>query len=791
MASEAEPSVPAVASSAPKSLSTPHSNHVASGSAYPAKFGGTIDEVDRYIDADLSTTKYCGFDDFLHALGLDPGLLQSADEKLLEIARDDDTLNLRNKYCEDVGNETQRYGPFCELANHIISKLPSQRRPIVFCRNDPRCIKGMFSNDRKPDVVVLEGEDLAVADGKWREHSSNGPRGIKWTWSDVLHAFEFKASKSAILYKDVNVLLPTDAVFGGKADASPQVDIPSSSAPADAPPPVKIGSATASAGRSSVAARTVPSKARVMSGSLASGSTDRPSSCASSGKKRMMDEDDSEGPNSKKARREGPRKNVMKQAARYAIDKLSYDANMRHTISGFIDNGIIRMCYYDRAGVVCSRGLRFVDDLYRFVLLIKALVELSPEDRGIMERMRRIIPGDDADDTCSSDEDVESDAASSDLTSLSDEDSQDSGLKIGDPCWELLIGTHKVWIYRPISRRRPYGLTGRAGRVDAAKCESLNPTKPNRVMAIKTSWPAARRTSEVQIITWAREVLDELDKEDAFRKENGIEEGRKLSDCLPKVLASDDLENLEENGFRKRLGADFEDNRIFRAIVFEVLFPVYEVVDLSVYKRLFREIVQGHHFLFTASLLTDSRAIKHCDIKHRDISVENVMYRILPDGTLRGVLNDWDLAKVGSSKEENPKGTRTGTRPFMAIDLLEAEPPDHVERFDWESIFYVLLWIGCHYINGREIEGIVFVDWLEHDLGKLKKFKRSDLGDFDFKKITDHFKPLVHLWLKPLQLLFRAGYDAQSDCPDGEPFVGETLQGHVTYAKVWNIFKRD
>ncbi|KAI5120098.1 hypothetical protein M0805_001254 [Coniferiporia weirii] len=737
--------------------------------------------VNKYIDAP-SSTRYCGFDDFLRALGVDLELYQKEDQTVWKIVSDKTTLQLRNEYCKDIRRNTQRYGPFCELANHIISQLPSQGRPIVFYRNDPHCINGMFSNDRKPDVVVFEGKDLTIACGKWRDHSSKGPRGIKWTWSDVLHAFEFEASKSAITYKDVNVLLPTDAVFGGKADASPQIDIPSLTAPVDAPPPVKIDSATAS-----VAARTIPSRPRMMSDSLASGSADRPSSCASSGKKRMMDEGDSEGPNSKKARRDGPRKDTMKQAARYAIDKLSYDANLRHTISGLIDDGVLRMCYYDRA-VVCSRGFRFVNDLYRFVLLIKALVELSHEDRGIMERMRKIIPEDDADETCSSDEDVESDAASSDLTSLSDEDSQDSGLKIGEPCWELLIGTHKVWIYRPISRRRPYGLTGRAGRVDAAKCESLNPTKPNSlVMAIKASWSAARRTSEVQIITWAREVLGELDKKDAFRKDHGIEEGRKLSDCLPKVLASDDLENLEETGFRKRFGANFEDNRIFRAIVFEVLFPVYEVVDLGVYKRLFREIVQGHHFLFTAPLLeTASPAIKH-----RDISVENVMYRILPDGTLRGVLNDWDLIKVGNSKEDNPRGTRTGTRPFMAIDLLEAEPPGHIERFDWESIFYVLLRIGCHYINGRKVKDIVLVNWLEHDMGKLNEFKTSNLTKFKFNLITDHFKPLVHLWLKPLQLLFRAGYTAQSDCIHQTSFDGETLGGHVTYKRVWDIFQRD
>ncbi|KAL6300674.1 hypothetical protein BKA93DRAFT_711129, partial [Sparassis latifolia] len=57
-------------------------------------------------------------------------------------------------------------------------------------------------------------------------------------------------------------------------------------------------------------------------------------------------------------------------------------------------------------------------------------------------------------------------------------------------------------------------------------------------------------------------------------------------------------------------------------------------------------------------------------VEHGDISLHNLMYD--PD-TQRSVLNDFDLAVVreGSEEEREPAGKmRTGTVPFMALDLL-------------------------------------------------------------------------------------------------------------------------
>lgn len=76
-----------------------------------------------------------------------------------------------------------------------------------------------------------------------------------------------------------------------------------------------------------------------------------------------------------------------------------------------------------------------------------------------------------------------------------------------------------------------------------------------------------------------------------------------------------------------------------------------------------------------------------------NLSISNIMVP-RTSGKAYGILNDFDLARIqGFSKMSSQ---RTGTQPFMAIDLLspserEDEMQTHLPRFDLESLFYVLL----------------------------------------------------------------------------------------------------
>jgi serine/threonine protein kinase len=77
-------------------------------------------------------------------------------------------------------------------------------------------------------------------------------------------------------------------------------------------------------------------------------------------------------------------------------------------------------------------------------------------------------------------------------------------------------------------------------------------------------------------------------------------------------------------------------------------------------------------------------------IHHRDISTGNLMYRKDENGHAHGTLSDFDLSSVCGEPSNNKQ--RTGTLPFMAIELLSASVPIfHKYEHDVESFYWVLL----------------------------------------------------------------------------------------------------
>lgn len=101
---------------------------------------------------------------------------------------------------------------------------------------------------------------------------------------------------------------------------------------------------------------------------------------------------------------------------------------------------------------------------------------------------------------------------------------------------------------------------------------------------------------------------------------------------------------------------------------------------------------------------------------HRDISVDNLMYRF-KNGKIVGVLNDFDLAIFTSQQSNGPMSKqRTGTRPFMAYQLLEGanKPQLHLYRHDLESFMYVILVLACYRLASDEVKKTSpFASWFD------------------------------------------------------------------------------
>ncbi|KAJ8584443.1 hypothetical protein M405DRAFT_692892, partial [Rhizopogon salebrosus TDB-379] len=83
-------------------------------------------------------------------------------------------------------------------------------------------------------------------------------------------------------------------------------------------------------------------------------------------------------------------------------------------------------------------------------------------------------------------------------------------------------------------------------------------------------------------------------------------------------------------------------------------------------------------------------------VHHRDVSSPNLMWRKDKEGNLLGVLNDYDLSSLRIT--QGPQGNeRTGTVPFMALELLTKEGQrgevKYSYRHDLESFMWVLPWV--------------------------------------------------------------------------------------------------
>ncbi|KAG8990627.1 hypothetical protein FRB94_004534 [Tulasnella sp. JGI-2019a] len=81
-----------------------------------------------------------------------------------------------------------------------------------------------------------------------------------------------------------------------------------------------------------------------------------------------------------------------------------------------------------------------------------------------------------------------------------------------------------------------------------------------------------------------------------------------------------------------------------------------------------------------------------------------------------GVLNDFDLATMVGAKHAT-NSERTGTLPFMALDLLTRKgcngEVEHLYRHDLESFLWVLVWITFRFQDGKLVEDPPFWEWTQ------------------------------------------------------------------------------
>jgi hypothetical protein len=171
------------------------------------------------------------------------------------------------------------------------------------------------------------------------------------------------------------------------------------------------------------------------------------------------------------------------------------------------------------------------------------------------------------------------------------------------------------------------------------------------------------------------------------------------------------------------------------------------------------------------------------------------------DGHVYAVLNDLDLA-VNADVQRQSSKHRTGTKPFMAIDLLSGESTVHMYRHDLESLYYVLVWITSRFHDGVEIANPPLKDWTEGKHQHLIYSKSAFLSEPSlmpterFASIGRHISRMRRMFSEGLMARTMAVEDSRyKSAPQGGPeilhFADDTLGGLVTFDTFQTILDAD
>ncbi|KAJ7194098.1 hypothetical protein GGX14DRAFT_378269, partial [Mycena pura] len=419
---------------------------------------------------------------------------------------------------------------------------------------------------------------------------------------------------------------------------------------------------------------------------------------------------------------------------------LTYGGLRSHVIGGLVTNHLIELLYYDRSIIVKSEPFDFARETAQFITMLKGILDLTENRWGYHPLLPAPRP-----------------------TIL-----YPSQRVLTHPFGGLAITLNDGRLLRVGETIfQSHGIIGRGTCVSHATMEVEGKKKD---VIVKWSWPAKTRTPEADLVKIAAELASASG--DSW-----------VLDHLPKILHAEERE-FDADSPQQRLSEHFGEDyelRVLRIVVQERLYPITELTTAPELSKAFHGIFKCYRWLFETA-----------GIMHRDISRNNLMYRMI-DGKFYGVLNDFDLAVLLNEKE--PRSTskqRTGTEPYMAMDLLvTGRPPPHLYRFDLESLFYVIAYVVCQYNNGKKIDNPPFDPWDHLGTGALRAVRAEFLANV-IPGPTSNFLSFKNLNVA-LRRIFQRGYNDRVNAKEeGDlSFCNTTLGNNVDFDKFETILKNN
>ncbi|KAF9474598.1 hypothetical protein BDN70DRAFT_884630 [Pholiota conissans] len=464
---------------------------------------------------------------------------------------------------------------------------------------------------------------------------------------------------------------------------------------------------------------------------------------ASASKKRKVD----------KPKKEVPEVSIAVQCASYALEMMSYGGFRTHAVGVVVFSDYLRLLYYDRSVTVKSSSIDFSmkGDPTKLVAMLYCMQRATPRQWSLV---RAITPGS---ESYTGKESIEyRDLVRGMLLTLNN----GVVLKLGD----LIFLQH--------------ALIGRGTCVATAEPIEAGADWKDKKIVVKFSFTPKTRTPEGVVLA------------NIVKKVEERQEDKWMLDHLPEVLhyeslapTASDVQTLLSAYFTAKSSDVYED-RVLQVMVMTEQLPITELTTPETLISAIRDVFKCYRWLYETA-----------GIMHRDISVNNVMFRKNGD-QIHGVLSDYDLVLELQNRGLGPSSkNRTGTRPYMALDLLNIPPMAHQYRHNLESLYYVLVVLATRYKDGP------LNAWCKaeaHDDSRaLYMEKKLFILDQELPPLSDPFQRLENI-IELLGSMFQAGYLAQGAgrraarkaIDKGLPtplFDESTLGGHVDFDKFKDI----
>ncbi|KIM42705.1 hypothetical protein M413DRAFT_122048 [Hebeloma cylindrosporum] len=603
-------------------------------------------------------------------------------------------------YCE-TATETPRYPHFVNTLNEMLlyfRKLKSRTDAIedgdiIFAINDPAVVESHHlpktSTKRKPDLICLLAKRF--------RHLFNGGRfGIKAcmktaaslqaankklepdakaTWGDILQSWELQAKRQ------INSEIRTDFTVeeflsGDEAEIS--------AAAIDELPVASTSTSEVQASATSGVKRK------------------RGSSYVPSSKKIKVD--DSDFPPKLRAPKDV-------QCAFYGIERLRHSMDITHSMTVLLSDANLTLSWYDSQGCIEADRINIIEALPLLAVMIRIFEDFplgmwgyTPVEIWSEDKSQKKTPYRRNENPVGSFQIIGRRTFTADATKV-----QPTTQTATTPTTAL-------------NRRRSTRLSQRGAQPQPSTSGEehfsgdAQPDEPtDDILFLKSAWPETKRCKEPEVILEAYKPANELLGTEA----------RSVTDHLPVLVNSRELSYTSTEIIRQLVKSTTTQGfRVQLWMLSKKLQPIHALAPVDFWKA-FWQTLRCHALLWRIG------------IAHGDVSLYNLMSK---EDNKYGVLNDFDLSTIMKPGDQNPNRQgleRTGTLPFMALQLLDDEGFDgkvpRRYRHELESFAWILVWVSRCVVGGEECElPRCLKKWLGHDIydvmGSKVTFIHKQLG---------------------------------------------------------------